>query len=123
MSRINNYEELLAERRRLEQQVVEQKILLKEEFTGLKGKLEPLMNLLPILNIFKTRENRSPLLNIISSVGIDLVGQRFLSKAGWITRFIVPLIAKGFTSRAIGKEKAISKQIPATAVQKINQEV
>jgi len=122
MSRINNYEELLAERRRLEQQVVQQKIILKEEFTGLKGKLEPLMNLLPVLNIFKTKETRNPLLNIISSVGIDLVGQKFLSKAGWITRFIVPLIAKGLTSRAIGKEKAIGEQIPTPVIQKTDQD-
>ena len=105
MNKINNYDELLAERRRLEQQIVQQKMVLKQEFTGLKGKLEPFLNLLPVLNVFRQKEASRPLLNIISSLGIDLVSQKLLSKAGWVAKFILPLIAKGVTSRVISEDK------------------
>jgi len=106
MNRINNIEDLLTERKRIEAQIADQKLVLKEEFTDLKFKLMPFLNLLPVLNIFRNKETKQPLLSSVSSLGIDLVGQSLLSKAGWITRFIIPLIAKGISSRIIKKSKS-----------------
>ena len=105
MNRINNIEDLLSERKRIEAQIAEQKLVLKEEFTAIRSKLMPFLNLLPVLNIFRKKETRQPLLSSVSSLGIDLVGQTFLSKASWVTRFIVPLIAKGISSTILRKKK------------------
>lgn len=55
MSRINNYEELVAERLRLETKIAEQKEILNKELLELKEKLEPLQALRPILNIFSKK--------------------------------------------------------------------
>lgn len=115
MNRINSYDELLAERRRLENQISEQKLVMKEDFRSLKFKLEPFLNLLPVLNIFRNKKTSHPLLSTISSLGIDLLGQTLLSKTSWITKFIVPLIAKGVTSRAISQNKVSGEQITESA--------
>lgn len=98
MTRINNYEELIAERRRVESDIVEQRLILKAGLHEAKEKLEPFMYLLPILNIFKKKEPNHSVLNAATSVGIDLfVGQK-LAKAGWITRLLVPMALKGISS-------------------------
>jgi len=99
MTRINNYEELIAERRRVESNIVEQRLILKAGLHDIKEKLEPFMYLLPILNIFKKKENNHSLMSAATSVGIDLfVGQKLLSKAGWFTRLLVPMVLKGVSS-------------------------
>jgi hypothetical protein len=99
MTRINNYEELIAERRRVESDIVEQRLILKAGLQEAKEKLEPFMYLLPILNIFKKKEPNHSVLNAATSVGIDLfVGQKLLSKAGWFTRLLVPMVLKGVSS-------------------------
>ena len=104
MSKINNYDELLAERKRLENQISEQRLAMKQDFSDLKSKLEPFLNLVPVMNIFRTKKTSHPLLNTISSLGIDLLGQRLLSKTSWITRVIIPLIAKVVTTRVISQD-------------------
>ncbi len=104
MSKINSYDELLAERRRLENQISEQRLAMKNDFNELKSKLEPFLNLVPIMNIFQNKKTSHPLLNSVTSLGIDLLGQRLLSKTSWITRVIIPLIAKVVTSRVISKD-------------------
>jgi len=105
MNKINNYEDLLNERKRIQSQIADQKLVLIEEFTSIKSKLMPFLNLLPVLNIFRKQETRQPLISTVSSLGIDLVGQTFLSKSSWITRFIVPLIVKGISSTILRKKK------------------
>ncbi len=106
MTRINNYEELLAERKRVEANIVEQRLMLKAGLQEVKEKLEPFMYLLPILNIFKKKDTNHSLMNAATSVGIDLfVGQKLLSKAGWFTRLIVPMILKGVSSLVMKSKK------------------
>jgi hypothetical protein len=111
MNRINNYAELMIERKRLENRIVEQKLEMQEDFNRLKSKMEPFFLWLPVLNIFKNKEPSHPIWTIISSMGIDLLGQKFLSKTNWITRFIVPLLAKGVTSRVISQNRSNMEQI------------
>jgi hypothetical protein len=113
MSRINNYDDLLTERKRLEGEIQEQKKALKLELGNLKEKLAPFLNLLPVLNIFRKKDPGAPLISTISSLGIDLVGHTLLSKANWLTKFIVPLIAKGISSRVIHKNKIPNSTIGA----------
>lgn len=106
MTRINNYEELIAERRRVESNIVEQRLILKAGLQEAKEKLEPFMYLLPILNIFKKKEPNHSVLNAATSVGIDLfVGQK-LAKAGWVTRLLVPMVLKGISSLVMKTKRA-----------------
>lgn len=112
MSQINNYEELMEERRRLEFRIVEHKKNLSSGLQEFKEKLEPFLNLLPILNIFKKKHgnshegNTNSIWKLMTSLGIDLlVGQNLLSKANWFTRLLVPLFLKGISARALRVSK------------------
>ncbi len=109
MTKINNYEELLAERKRVEANIVEQRLTLKAGLQDIKEKLQPFMYLLPILNIFKKNDTNHSLMSAATSVGIDLfVGQKLLSKAGWFTRLFVPMILKGVSSIMMRNKKKSS---------------
>lgn len=106
MTRINNYEELLAERKRVEANIVEQRLILKAGLQDVKEKLQPFMYLLPILNIFKKNDTNHSVMSAATSVGIDLfIGQKLLSKAGWFTRLFVPMILKGVSSLLMRNKK------------------
>jgi hypothetical protein len=106
MTRINNYEELLAERKRVEANIVEQRLTLKAVLQDAKEKLQPFLYLLPILNIFKKKDTTPSLMSAAAAVGIDLfVGQKLLSKAGWFTRLIVPMMLKGVSSLVMKNKK------------------
>jgi len=113
MTRINNYEELLAERKRVESNIAGQRLVLKAGLQDVKEKLQPFMYLLPILNIFKKKDTNHSFMSAATSVGIDLfVGQKLLSKAGWFTRLFVPMILKGVSSIVMRnkKEKATADE-------------
>ena len=103
MSRINNYQELVAERKKIEYKISEEKVIINEGLQELKEKLEPFLYLLPILNIFKKKPANNSVLKFIASFGIDLlVGQRLLSKSNWLTKLLVPMVLKGVSALAIG---------------------
>lgn len=109
MSRIKNYQELLIEQKRVENKILEQRLVINEGINDLKEKLQPFLYLLPILNIFRRPEGNSSLLKTATSLGIDLVGQTFLSKANWITKLLVPLFFKVFSNRALSGHERESR--------------
>ena len=110
MSRINNYEELIADQKRVENKISEQRLAINEGINDLKEKLQPFLYLLPILNIFRRPQGNNSFLKAATSLGIDLVGQTFLSKANWITKLIVPLFFKGFSNRAFSEQENKTEQ-------------
>ncbi len=103
MSRINTYEELVAERQRLEIKIMAQKEILNKELLELKEKLEPLQALRPILNIFnKKNSNTTSLVSAIVSTGIDLIaGQGLAPKLNWLVRLAISFIAKKMAARSV----------------------
>lgn len=102
MSRINNYEELVQERKKAEARVTALKINMQEDVAIIQKKLHPILNLLPLLNVFKPGEQRSPLIKGVASLGIDLLfGQNLLAKSGWITKLLVPILLKAFSGKVI----------------------
>ncbi len=105
MSRISTYEELKAERKRIEFIIAENKQVINDSISDLKQKVEPFLYLIPILNILKRKESGNSLLKGVANMGIDLVGNRLLSKAGWFLRLIIPMALKGVSAKAIDNSK------------------
>jgi hypothetical protein len=102
MSRINNYEQLVAERQMLEIKITEQKEILNKELLELREKLEPLMALRPILNIFGKKTGNSSLLNAVLSTGIDLIaGQGVSPKLNWLAKLAISFVAKKLATRSV----------------------
>ena len=104
MSRINNLEELVLERKRLESDLLIYRSIISSEVQEIKQKVEPISNVVSFFSAAKTTSPNNKLLQVGTNIGIDiLLGQKLLSKAGWFTRLVLPYILKKVSSKAIEK--------------------
>jgi hypothetical protein len=105
MNKISNYEELVLERKRIENKIEEEKRNINQKVSELKEKFEPLLYVLPFLSFFKRKDQGSPLLKTGMSLGIDwLLGRGILSKANWLVKLLAPAVLRSVTSKVIGSE-------------------
>ena len=102
MQKINNFEDLIRERRRLEGDLLIQKATLREALNELKVRLEPLAEFASIV-VGNNKETGAPsLLKTGVSIGIDLLLRyNLLARAGWVARAVLPIVVKGFLNRFI----------------------
>lgn len=113
MSKINTYADLLAERKKVEAEILEHKQLVREGILEVKEKVEPFLNLLPFLNIFKKEEKENSIIKGVASVGIDLlVGQKLLAKSNWLMRLLIPIILKKVSSTVLSSRKKMEESPP-----------
>jgi hypothetical protein len=107
MTRINNYDDLIAERRRTELVIDDRKQVIHDHLEDIKEKIAPLFSVLAALKIFKKDDSGNhSVLKLGSSLAIDLlVGQKLLKNAGWLARLIVPTLLKTVSSGVIGFTK------------------
>ena len=107
MSKINNYEDLILEQRRLENDLVLIKGKINDRVNDLRTKLNPIINLISVFGNSNPNHNGkgSSLLKLGTSVGIDVMRQTLLAKSGWLTKIILPMILKGISSKVIDSVK------------------
>lgn len=104
MKKINNYKELVAERMRVQQELELNKAGITEEIREIKDKLKPVTGLLSIFNTDKKSSFKSTAMQVGANIGIDvLLRNTLLGRASWLTRLIVPFIAKKLSSKVIEK--------------------
>ncbi|HKZ38272.1 MAG TPA: hypothetical protein VJ184_11515 [Chryseolinea sp.] len=104
MSRINNLEELILEKKRLESDLITYKSTINSEIQHLKQKMEPISNVVSFFSTAKTVSPNNKLLQVGTNIGIDiLLREKLLSKAGWFTRLVLPYVLKKVSSKAIEK--------------------
>jgi hypothetical protein len=109
---IRTYEDLLEEQARLKLLLSAQKELVRQDINVIKQEFAPVKTAISMIGKFTTKENRNGFLTIAADTVIDMVIKRaVLSKAGFITRLVVPFIMKNFSSHVIAenKDKIISK--------------
>jgi len=104
--RIQTYEDLLEEKQRLENLLESKKVDIAEDWSGVKKNLTPITNVFSFFNRFTHRNSSNPLLNL----GIDMAGDVFLKKfilrkADWITRLMLPVFIKNYSSNVLGDKK------------------
>jgi hypothetical protein len=111
MSKINNYEELILEKKRLESDLLHYKAIVNSEIAVIKHKMEPITDMVSFLSPSSNpAQPKSKLLQAGTNLGIELlVRQKLLSKAGWLTKLIVPYILKKVSSRAIERVQEVRK--------------
>ena len=100
MSRINNYTELLEERKKLEVTLQSQKAILNTQLNTLKERFEPLAKVVSFLGGL----NKNPgttLLKMGSYLGIELMERNKLAKTGWLAKLILPFILKYTAAKTI----------------------
>lgn len=109
MNKIKNYEDLVAHRRHLEANLLAQKTYLNNKVARVKEKFEPVQK---VISFFSGENNTrskmllqtgSSLLKIGSSAGIDLLLQKRLAKAGWLTKLVLPFVLRFAAAKTVDK--------------------
>jgi hypothetical protein len=104
--KIRSYEDLEKEEQLLEELLQTQKQLLQLDVQVLKQQLKPASMALKFFNKITTVDKSNLLLNEGANKVIDLVLNKFiLARSGWITRFLVPIFMKNYSSHLIGENK------------------
>ena len=104
MNKISNYNELVSERIRIQQELALQKAQINEEIREIKDKLKPVTGILSFFNTPKKQSLKSTAMQVGANIGIDvLLRNTVLGKASWLTRFILPFVAKKISSKVIEK--------------------
>lgn len=105
-STIRTYEDLVAERQRLESLLLTQKQIIREDIDEIKVELAPVKTAINFVGKLTTQDHSNPLLNGTINTIIDLVVRKgILAKAGWFTKFIVPFVMKNFSSHVVDEKK------------------
>ncbi len=104
---IHTYDELVAERARLEALLEAQKDLLKIEFDNIKAELKPATNVLSFAGNFTQKTRSNPLLGMAVSLSTDILMRTFfLKKAGWAVKAFMPFVIKKVTNKVISRAPA-----------------
>jgi len=105
MSKIRTYQDLLEEKKHLEVELVNKRELIRKDVADLKEEWRPVTDLLSGLGKMTTKGKTNPLL----AIGIDIIGEVLvknilLMRSGWITRLVVPFLAKNFSTHILNKD-------------------
>lgn len=100
MNRINNYAELMAERKNLEATLQIQKATLNSQLNALKERFEPLAKVVSFLGGLNKKPGSS-LLKVGTNMGIALLVRNKLAKTGWLAKLILPFILKYTAAKTI----------------------
>ena len=104
--KIMSYEDLEREEQLLEELLRTQKQLIQLDIQVLRDQMKPATMALQFFNKITTVDKSNLLLNEGANKVIDLVLNKFLlAKSGWITRFLVPMFMKNYSSHLIGDNK------------------
>jgi hypothetical protein len=104
--KISSYEDLEKEEQLLEELLQTQKQLVQLDVQILKQQLKPATVALQFFNKITTVDKSNLLLNEGANKVIDLVLNKFiLARSGWITKFLVPIFMKNYSSHLIADNK------------------
>jgi hypothetical protein len=104
--KIRSYEDLEREEQLLEELLQTQKQLLQLDVQVLKSNLKPARMALQFFNKITTVDKSNLLLNEGANKVIDLVLNKFiLARSGLITKFLIPIFMKNYSSHLIGENK------------------
>lgn len=106
MRKINNLQELKAERIRLRMELATAEDNLKDDLNWFKEEMNPVKVLGNIVSNAFVSKNNGGLVNNGVRFTIDAVVKNLiLSKAGWITKLVVPFVMKNISSNFIAEKK------------------
>jgi hypothetical protein len=104
--RINSYQDLVEEKTRLEALLSAQKELVRQDVNEIREELAPLKTAVTWIGKVTTKDKGNWLMTATADTIIDIVLKKMvLSKAGWITKLVVPFFMKNFSSHVIADNK------------------
>ena len=113
---IHSYASLLAEKQRLQALLAVQKQDIKDEITSIKHELNPIGLAIKGIGFFTKQDKSLGFFNKAINNGVDfLLKKVVLKNAGWVTKMVVPFIAKNmlsnFAARKVEEEMPSVKKI------------
>jgi hypothetical protein len=104
--RFTSYDDLLKEKQQLEILLQAQKQMIHYDVEEIKLKLQPVKETLEFLKKITTKDRSNLLLDLGSDIAINTLIKNFiLSRAGWLTKTIVPFFLKNYSSHFIAEQK------------------
>ena|SRR5829696_7749719 len=104
--KIRSYDDLEREEELLEELLQAQKQLVQLDIQQLKAQLKPAHAALQIFSKITTADKHNPLLTQGANTAIDFILKKVvLARAGWITKILVPLVVKNYSSHYIADHK------------------
>lgn len=101
--KIESYNDLLEEKQKLELLLASQKIEIKQNWEGVKHSLTPVTNVFSFFGKMTSRKHLNPVIDFgIDMAGDVLLRKLLLSKADWVTRLILPIFIKNYSSNVLG---------------------
>ena len=104
--RFTSYKELLKEKKQLEVLLQAQKQVIRCDVEEIKLKLQPVKEALEFVKKITTKDRTNLLLDLGSDIAINTLIKNFiLSRAGWLTKAIIPFFVKNYFSYFIAEQK------------------
>ena len=104
--KIRSYDDLEREEELLEELLQAQKQLVQLDILQLKAQFKPAHAALQIFSKITTADKSNPLLTQGANTAIDFILKKVvLARAGWITKLLVPLVVKNYSSHFIADHK------------------
>lgn len=103
--KIETYDDLLAEKARLEELAKAQKALVRDDFELVKDGVRPIgrtiSNAYSLVHSLTTRpKSSSPLINLGLDFGVELLVKRMLlANSGWLVRVVVPYLVRNYSAK------------------------
>jgi hypothetical protein len=112
-NKIQTYDDLVEERKRLEQLLILNKEQISTNWVEMKKEFEPVNNVFSFLSKLTTRDKSNPFVNMGIDVAGDLLLRKILlARAGWAIRLVVPFFLKNYSSNVFAdKGKALFHRI------------
>ena len=109
---INSYNDLLQEKGRLKLLLAAQKELVRCDINEIREELAPVKSAISWVGKIAAKDKGNRLLTTAADIAIDIILKKIvLSKAGWISKLVLPFFMKNFSSHIISdnKDKIVSK--------------
>ena len=104
--RFTSYKDLLAEKQQLEVLLQAQKQVIRCDVDEVKLKLQPVKEALEFVKKITTRDKTNLLLALGTDIAVNTFVKNFiLSRAGWLTKTIIPFFLKNYSSNFIAEQK------------------
>jgi hypothetical protein len=104
--KIETYKDLETEKQKLEAILRTQKAMIRRDVAELREEFRPVKEALKFVGKFTTRDKSNPAI----ALGVDVAGDALLKngllkKTGWLTRLIVPFLAKNYATHTIANKE------------------
>jgi len=104
--RFSSYKDLLKEKQQLEVLLQAQKEVVRCDVEEIKLKLQPVKEALEFVKKITTKDKTNLFFDLGSDIAINTLVKNFiLSRAGWLTRIVVPFFLRNYSSHFIAEQK------------------